>query len=83
MTIMLVVTLILFLIFAIVTGCTCSDTSWAVQKYIQGDKISDDVPSDRERIYRSKLAADLMMGLSILFGVTSGFFLLWVLLSQF
>lgn len=76
---MLAVTLGLFLIFAIVTGCTCSDASWAVQKYIQNDKISDDCSSDKERIYRTKLAADLMMGMSIMFGVTSGFFLL----SQF
>lgn len=83
MTIALIVVLGLFIIFAIATGCMCSDASWAVQKYIQGDEISDDDSSDKERIYRTKLAADLMMGMSIMFGVASGFATLWVLLSRF
>lgn len=70
------------MVFTIVMGCTCSDASWAIQKYIQGDRISDDRTNSMERVYRAKLAADLMMGLSIMFGVASGFFLLFVLLWQ-
>lgn len=44
--------------------------------------MTDDCQSDKERIYRSKLAAELMTGISIMVGVVAGFFLLWVLILQ-
>lgn len=82
MSIALSITLAFLILYTVVVGCTCSDASWSVQKYIQGDKISDDGQSNKERIYRTKLAAELMMGISIMVGVVAGFFLLWVLILQ-
>lgn len=82
MSIALSITLVFLILYAIVTGCACSDASWSVEKYIQGDRMTDDCRSDKERIYRSKLAAELMVGISIMMGVVAGFFLLWVLILQ-
>lgn len=83
MTIALIVVICIFVVFAIVAGCAFSDANWVIQKYLCGDDADKDCPSDRERIYRAKLGTDLMLILCVIFGVASGFGLLFVLLANF
>lgn len=83
MTTSFLIVLGIFIIFMMAVGCGFSDASWAIKKYIQGDKIGDVSPSSRERIFRAKLGADLLIVLCIFFGLAALFGGLIVAFTQY
>lgn len=73
----------IFIVFAVAAGCGLSDATWAIKKYIEGDRFSEDPASVRERVFRAKLGADLLMGLCIILGFMALFGGVFILLANY
>lgn len=83
MTIAFLIVLGIFIIFVVAVGCGFSDAIWAIKKYIQGDRIIDDSTSNRERVYRALLGANLLVILCIFFGMLALFGGLIIVFTQY
>ena len=71
MIIALLVVLGIFIAFAVAVGCELSDAQWAIQQHIDGHKFSEMSASNKERVYRAKLGAELLLIFCILMGIGS------------